>query len=104
MKNAFLHGELEEVYMDIPPGFTCSRTQGKVCKLKRALYGLKQSPRAWFGRFHKAMVAIGYSQSNADHTLFIKRSGGKIAILIVYVDDIVVTSDIWWKSLASRDT
>ncbi|XP_043697021.1 mediator of RNA polymerase II transcription subunit 33A-like [Telopea speciosissima] len=96
VKNAFLHGELEEdVYMEIPPGFATPNTQGKVCKLKKSLHGLKQSPRAWFGRFHKAMIANGYKQSNADHTLFVKKVGQHITILLVYVDDIVITgSDI----------
>ncbi|KAK8928288.1 hypothetical protein KSP39_PZI017463 [Platanthera zijinensis] len=70
VKNAFLHGNLEEeVYMSLPPGFISQGSDGKVCKLKKALYGLKQSPRAWFGRFHSAMVSLGYKQSHADHTL-----------------------------------
>jgi Reverse transcriptase (RNA-dependent DNA polymerase) len=93
VKNVFLHGELkEEIYMDIPPGFQCSEI-GKVCKLERSLYGLKQSPRAWFGRFCGAMKEYGYTQSNANHTLFYKQDGGKIAILIIYVDDMIITGD-----------
>ena len=52
VKNAFLHGEIEEeVYMHAPPGFSNEFAPGEGCRLKRALYGLKQSPRAWFGRF-----------------------------------------------------
>ncbi|WJZ90854.1 hypothetical protein VitviT2T_009971 [Vitis vinifera] len=62
----------------------------KVCKLKKSLYGLKQSPRAWFGRFTKSMRAFGYCQSNSDHTLFLKKQHGKITTLIVYLDDMVV--------------
>ncbi|RVW46161.1 Retrovirus-related Pol polyprotein from transposon RE1 [Vitis vinifera] len=74
VKNAFLHGDLdEEIYMNIPPGFE-ENTGNKVCKLKKALYGLKQSPRAWFGRFAKVMKESGYKQSQGDHTLFIKHS------------------------------
>ena len=91
VKNAFLHGELEEeIYMSIPPRF--SRSDGnKVCRLK-ALYGLKQSPRAWFGRFAKVMIANGYKQSQGDHTLFMKHSISRgVTALIVYVDDIIVT-------------
>lgn len=61
--------------------------------IEKALYGLKQSPRSWFGRFHKAMVKFGYRQSNADHTMFLKCASKKITILIVYVDDMVVTGD-----------
>ncbi|WJZ89568.1 hypothetical protein VitviT2T_008778 [Vitis vinifera] len=93
VKNAFVHGELsEEVYMDLPPGCMVSEKQcQKVCKLKKSLYGLKQSPRAWFGRFTKSMRAFGYHQSNSDHTLFLKKQHGKITTLVVYVDDMVVT-------------
>ncbi|WJZ88029.1 hypothetical protein VitviT2T_007363 [Vitis vinifera] len=95
VKNAFLHGELsEEVYMDLPPGCMVSKKQcQKVCKLKKSLYGLKQSPRAWFERFTKSMRAFGYHQSNSDHTLFLKKQHGKITALIVYVDDMVVTGN-----------
>ena len=95
VKNAFLNGTLEEeVYMDTPPGINCRPCDvGKVCRLKKSLYGLKQSPRAWFGRFSNAMKTFGYRQSNSDHTLFIKRKDGKITALIVYVDDMVVTGD-----------
>ena len=73
VRNAFLHGDLdEEVYMDILPGYTRSTKTKIVWKLERALYGLKQSPRAWFGRFSSAMEKYGYCQSNFDHTLFLK--------------------------------
>lgn len=94
VKNAFLYGDLEEeVYMDVSPGFSSLVTEGKVCQLKKALYGLKQSPRAWFDKFLKAMLRFGYKQSHADHTMFIKKCGDKMASLIVYMDDIVVTGN-----------
>ena len=95
MKNAFLHGKLfEEVYMDLPPGFMIPEVHyRKVCKLRKLLYGLKQSLRAWFGRFTKSMRSFGYHQSNSDHTLFLKKQHGKITALIVYVDDMVVTGN-----------
>jgi len=92
VKNAFLHGDLhEEVYMEILPGFATAQTKGKVLRLKKSLYGLKQSPRAWFDRFKRAMCGMGYSQCNGDHTLFYRHSGNRISILAVYVDDIVIT-------------
>nr|CAN82774.1 hypothetical protein VITISV_026106 [Vitis vinifera] len=84
----------EEVYMNLPPGCMVSETQcQKVCKLKKSLYGLKQSPREWLGRFTKSMRAFSYRQSNLDHILFLKKQHGKITALIVYVDDMVVTGN-----------
>jgi hypothetical protein len=94
VKNAFLHGDLqEEVYMEIPPGFGTSQTKGKVCRLKKSLYGLKQSPRAWFDRFRRAMCGMGYGQCNGDHTVFYRHAERRITILAVYVDDIIITGD-----------
>ena len=78
--------------MDLPPGCLVLEKQSqKVCRLKKSLYGLKQSPRAWFGRFTKSMRAFGYHQSNSNHTLFIKKHHGKITTLVVYEDDVVAT-------------
>ena len=95
VKNAFLNGELdEEVYMDLPSGFDGGYEGRKVCRLKKSLYGLKQSPRAWFDRFTKSVKKYGYSQGQTDHTLFFKHSqNGKVTILIVYVDYIILTGD-----------
>ena len=95
VKNAFLHEDLqEEVYMELPPRCNMQSEGGKhVCRLKKALYSLKQSPRAWFGRFTKSMKALGYKQSNSDHTLFVKHKKGMITCLIVYVDDMIVTGN-----------
>ncbi|CAL2264786.1 unnamed protein product [Prunus armeniaca] len=93
VKNAFLHGELtEEVYMDIPPGYNTTHT-GIVCRLRKALYELKQSPRAWFGRFTMAMKNNGFKQCNSDHTLFLKHQKGKVTALIIYVDDMIITGN-----------
>lgn len=61
VKNAFLHGDLhDEVYMEIPPGWSKPEAIGKVCKLKMSLCGLKQSPRAWFDRFRRALCDVEY--------------------------------------------
>ncbi|CAL2226844.1 unnamed protein product [Prunus armeniaca] len=82
-----------EVYMSLPPGYRVTDETGNVCKLKKAMYGLKQSPRAWFGRFTTTMKKFGYQQANTDHTLFIKHKAGNVTLLIIYVDDMIVTSD-----------
>jgi hypothetical protein len=90
VKNAFLHGDLTEtVYMTQPPGF---ESKGEcVCHLKKSIYGLKQSPPAWFDKFSKAVVSHGMTRSQADHSVFFKKTRTGIVILVVYVDDIVIT-------------
>ncbi|RVW96741.1 Retrovirus-related Pol polyprotein from transposon TNT 1-94 [Vitis vinifera] len=71
IKNVFLHGELlEEVYMEQPPDFVAQGESDLVCKLRRSLYGLKQSPRAWFGRFSSVVQKFGMLRSEADHSVF----------------------------------
>ena len=74
-----------------------SRFDGQGCsivyRLKKSLYGLKQSPRAWFERFSKVLISEGYTQGQSDDTMFFKHKNGKRTILIVYVGDIVLTGD-----------
>lgn len=92
--HAFLHGDLqEEVYMALPPGFYPKGGKGKVCRLKKAIVGLKQSPRAWFDKFSTAISQVGFVRSTFDHSVFIKRDGGHTTMIVVYVDDIVLTGD-----------
>ena len=55
--------------MDLPPGFHSEQKNGKVCRLKKSSYGLKQSPRAWFDRFARPIQQQGYKQSQTDHTV-----------------------------------
>ena len=95
VKNAFLNGELEdEVFMKLPLGFYKEGKETRGCTLKKSLYGLKQSPRALFDRFAKVIKNQGYQQGQSNHTMFFKQSNdGRRTILIVYVDDIILTGD-----------
>ena len=93
VENVFLNSELsEEVYMKLPPGY--SHPPGfprKVFRLRRALFGLKQAPRAWFAKLSSTISQHGFSGSSFDTTLFLRRSGHGITILFLYVDDIIIT-------------
>ena len=94
VKNTFLNGKLEEeVYMNLSVRFDKESKVGKVCKLRKSLYGLKQSPHAWFNRFSKSLHYQEYTQANSDHMLFYKHRNEKVTILIVYMDDIILTSN-----------
>lgn len=71
IKNAFLNEELEEeVFMTIPSGFNKKNKENQVCKLKKSLYGLKESPRAWFDRFPKVLKTKRYQEKQSYHTIF----------------------------------
>ncbi|XP_019053485.1 PREDICTED: uncharacterized protein LOC109114773 [Nelumbo nucifera] len=94
VKNAFLHGDLEEdIYMTPPLGLFSSSTL-EVCKLNRSLYGLKQAPRAWFEKFRSTLLQFKFVQSQYDSSLFLHKTSIGIVLLLVYVDDMVITGTI----------
>lgn len=77
--------------MNVPLGYMANSKAKCVCKLRCTLYSLKQSPNAWFGRLSLVMRKYGFQQSNSDHTLFLKHQQGKITVLIIYLDDMIIT-------------
>ncbi|XP_043808465.1 uncharacterized mitochondrial protein AtMg00810-like [Manihot esculenta] len=79
--------------MEQPPGFVTQGESGLVCRLRRSLYGLKQSPRAWFGRFNTVVQQFGMSRSNSDHSVFFRYNGDRCIYLVVYIDNIVITGN-----------
>ena len=94
IKNAFLCGDLQEkVYIEQPPGFVAQGEFGLVCRLQKSLYGLKQSPRAWFGRFSSVVLEFGLTRSETDHSVFYRSQSSGHILLVVYVDDIILTRD-----------
>ena len=92
MKTAFLHGDLkEEIYMDQPERFKVKGKERMVYKLKKSLYGLKQAPRHQYKKFDSFMVGHEYTRTNADHWVYVRKfSNGKFAILLLYVDDMLI--------------
>ncbi|CAM8924230.1 unnamed protein product [Rhodiola kirilowii] len=92
VKNAFLNGELrEEVYMRPPPGY--SIPDSMVLRLRRSLHGLKQAPQAWFERFSYVVTVAGFTASDHDQALFIHTSTRGRTLLLLYVDDMLITGD-----------
>eukprot|EP01018_Ginkgo_biloba_P009512 Gb_17559 [translate_table: standard] len=92
VKSAFLHGILdEEVYMRQPKGFVQVGQEHLVCRLKKALYGLKQAPRAWYSFIDDYFISSGFTRCESDHSLYLKHEGGEILVVILYVDDLIIT-------------
>ena len=90
VKNAFLNGFInEEVYVEQPPGFRSFNFPNYVFKLKKALYGLKHAPRAWYERLSKFLISSGFKMGKIDTILFIKLRENDILIVQIYVDDII---------------
>lgn len=92
VKSAFLNGELEEeIYMECPPGF--SKSVREVWRLNKSLYGLKQAGREWYKKVKAEFEALGFTRSNADHGVFYKNDDGKLVIIAIYVDDMLIFSN-----------
>jgi len=75
-----------------PPGFEHPSFPHHVCHLRKSLYGLKQAPRAWFSRLSTRLIELGFHGSKADTSLFIHGHGVSTIFILIYVDDILVTS------------
>lgn len=87
VKNAFLNGDLhEEVFMAPTPGV--AHLSGEVCRLRKALCGLKQAPCAWFEKFSVVITSLGFIPSHHDSALFVKCTRAGRILLSLYVDDI----------------
>ncbi|KAG7543425.1 Transposon En/Spm-like [Arabidopsis thaliana x Arabidopsis arenosa] len=92
VKNAFFQGELvKEVYVRPPSGIEIE--EGKDIKLKKTIYGLKQSQRAWYHKLSKTIISNGFKRSEADHSLFTIQGKSCIIVVLVYVDDIIISGN-----------
>jgi len=94
VKTAFLHGDLQkEVYMEQPPGYVDQTHPNLVCRLKKTLYGLKQAPRAWSDKIGQYLVTSGFQTFDVDFSLYVKKTAHGIVIIVIYVDDLIITGD-----------
>nr|GFB89130.1 putative ribonuclease H-like domain-containing protein [Tanacetum cinerariifolium] len=93
VKSVFLYGTIdEEVYVMQPPGFQDPTFLAKVYKVEKAMYGLHQAPRAWYGTLSKYLLMNGFQRGTIDQTLFIRRQREDLILVQVYVDDIIFGS------------
>jgi hypothetical protein len=92
VKNAFLNGLIEEeVYIEQPLGFEVHGRESHVCRLKKALYELKQAPRAWYSRIDAYLQQLGFEKSEVDPNLYFIMVGEDPLTLLLYVDDLFIT-------------
>ena len=93
VKSTFLNGYLhEEIYVEKPEGFV-KKEEDKVYLLKKALYGLKQALRAWYNKSDEHLLNLGFAKSLSESTLYVKHNGAGILIILLYVDDLLVTGN-----------
>ena len=94
VSNAFLYGDLtEQVFMEQPPGYVAQGETSQVCHLCHAIYGLKQSPRAWFVKFSGLVTSYGFNPCKSELTVMRKTTSTGYVILAIYVDDILLTGN-----------
>jgi hypothetical protein len=92
VKSAFLNGDLkEEVYVQQPPGFVVKGSSGKVLKLKKALYGLRQAPRAWNAKLDSELLKLGFVRNPLEHAVYKRADKHGYLLVGVYVDDLIIT-------------
>jgi hypothetical protein len=92
VKSAFLNGDLaEEVYVAQPPGYVVAGKENAVLHLKKALYGLRQAPRAWYAKLDDTLSNLGFARSPVEHAVYRRGSNTSFLLVGVYVDDLIIT-------------
>lgn len=93
VKTTFLNGDLhEDVYMCQPEGFVVKGKEHMKCRLKKSIYGLRQASREWYIKFDDVIGKFGFKENFVDQCIYLKVSGSKYIILVLYVDDILLAS------------
>ena len=100
VKSDFIHGEIhEEIYMQYPSSFTI-HDPSLVCRLNKCLYGLKQAPRAWYAKMDNFLLSQGFERWKYDPNVYLKNLYDSILIIVLYVDDILMTGS-WIVDICS---
>jgi len=93
VKSAYLNGDLDKtIYMEIPPGYNPPNSEGKVCRLLKSLYGLKQAGRQWYKKLSETFFSIDFTRSQVDHAVFYKRDYTGITIICCSTDDLTMAT------------
>ena len=89
---AFLNGNLmEEVYVQQPPGFIAAGYEGKVLRLRKALYGLHQAQNSWNVKVDRSLLELGFTKCASEHGMYTRGAAASRVVVGVYVDDIIIT-------------
>ena len=92
VKTTFLNGDItEDVYVAQPEGFERRGQEHLVYKLSKALYGLRQAPRAWYAKLNACLVSLGFTRCPYEHAVYTRKNGEDSLVIAVYVDDLLVT-------------
>jgi len=93
VKTTFLNGDLDEnIYMAQPKGFVVEGKERMGCRLKKSIYGLKQASRQWYLKFDGPISKFEFKENVEDNCIYVKFTNGKFIFLILYVDDILLSS------------
>ena len=94
VKSAFLNGFVdEEIYVEQPDGVVAPGKEDYVCLLRKALYGLKKAPRAWYETMDKHLTKLGFVRNQSEATLYVKTDDVQLLIVSLYVGDMLVTGN-----------
>nr|CAN78325.1 hypothetical protein VITISV_003385 [Vitis vinifera] len=95
VKTAFFNGNIDEtIYMVQPENFESNDSKQLVCKLKRSIYGLKRASRQWYRKFDQVITSFSFKENTIDQCIYLKFSGSRFIILVLYVDDILLANEL----------